>query len=185
MRACLPPVHPQSWPSPRLSDASQPPIILSVFAYRHAPEENLCPVLQMPPFGSGHGYADDPWPCPSPCGLLVGASRHARQGLLAVERNTAQPPAGGVLLTVLTFATRLYRLSEPVLRWDEGWSLAHASLPWPELWAIGRQEREKPRRSTIVCPFPGPIVSYSVVQVQESTSWGTPTQKCLHPIMHL
>ncbi|MCE5259870.1 MAG: glycosyltransferase family 39 protein [Chloroflexi bacterium] len=39
---------------------------------------------------------------------------------------------------------RLYRLGEPVLRWDEGWSLAHASLPWADVLAIGSQEWHPP-----------------------------------------
>ncbi|MHB9031510.1 MAG: glycosyltransferase family 39 protein [Anaerolineae bacterium] len=39
---------------------------------------------------------------------------------------------------------RVYRLSEPVLRWDEGWSLAHASLPWSAVIAIGSQEWHPP-----------------------------------------
>lgn len=46
--------------------------------------------------------------------------------------------------TLVALAVRLYRLGEPVLRWDEGWSLAHASLPWPELWQVASEEWHPP-----------------------------------------
>ncbi|MHB1357942.1 MAG: glycosyltransferase family 39 protein, partial [Anaerolineae bacterium] len=39
---------------------------------------------------------------------------------------------------------RVYRLGAPVLRWDEGWSLAHASLSWLEVITIGSQEWHSP-----------------------------------------
>lgn len=47
-------------------------------------------------------------------------------------------------LTLLGFALRLYRLGDPVLRWDEGWSLAHASLPWADLLRIAAEDRHPP-----------------------------------------
>ena len=50
-------------------------------------------------------------------------------------------------LVVFTFGAllaRLYRLAGPVLRWDEGWSLAHASLTWSEVITIGSQEWHPP-----------------------------------------
>ncbi len=47
-------------------------------------------------------------------------------------------------MTVLALAVRLYRLADPVLRWDEGWSLAHASLPWTDLWRIASAEWHPP-----------------------------------------
>ena len=49
-----------------------------------------------------------------------------------------------VALTLAALAVRLYRLGGPVLRWDEGWSLAHASLPWPQLWQVAGQEWHPP-----------------------------------------
>jgi len=48
------------------------------------------------------------------------------------------------LLALVALAARLYRLGNPVLRWDEGWSLAHASLPWPELWQVASEEWHPP-----------------------------------------
>lgn len=49
-----------------------------------------------------------------------------------------------VLLSILALIVRLYRLAGPVLRWDEGWSLAHASLPWSQLWQIAVGEWHPP-----------------------------------------
>jgi len=48
------------------------------------------------------------------------------------------------LVMALALVARLYRLGEPVLRWDEGWSLAHASLPWADLWRIASEEWHPP-----------------------------------------
>jgi len=39
---------------------------------------------------------------------------------------------------------RLVQLTTPTLRWDEGWSLAHASLPWADLWRIATEEWHPP-----------------------------------------
>ncbi len=36
------------------------------------------------------------------------------------------------------------RLAEPALRWDEGWSLAHASLPWADLARVASLEWHPP-----------------------------------------
>ncbi|NLV73494.1 MAG: hypothetical protein GXY52_02245 [Chloroflexi bacterium] len=49
-----------------------------------------------------------------------------------------------MVVVLLGVALRLHRLGEPVLRWDEGWSLAHASLPWRDLVRIGMQEWHPP-----------------------------------------
>ncbi len=49
-----------------------------------------------------------------------------------------------VLLTLCAAAVRAYRLAGPVLRWDEGWSLAHASLPWLDLWQVAAADRHPP-----------------------------------------
>ncbi len=50
-----------------------------------------------------------------------------------------------IALTALALALRLYRLAGPVvLRWDEGWSLAHASLPWGALWQVATAEWHPP-----------------------------------------
>ena len=47
-------------------------------------------------------------------------------------------------ITLAALAARLYTLDVPVLRWDEGWSLAHASLPWNELWQVATEEWHPP-----------------------------------------
>lgn len=60
------------------------------------------------------------------------------------EKALGRPWPALVLLTAFAFAIRLYRLAGPVLRWDEGWSLAHASLPWAQLLAIARHEWHPP-----------------------------------------
>ncbi|MCS7061182.1 MAG: glycosyltransferase family 39 protein [Anaerolineae bacterium] len=41
-----------------------------------------------------------------------------------------------VLLTWAGFVLRIIRLADVPPRWDEGWSVAHAALPWPELLSI-------------------------------------------------
>jgi hypothetical protein len=48
------------------------------------------------------------------------------------------------LSTLFALLLRLYQLAGPVLRWDEGWSLAHASLPWNELWHVAAEEWHPP-----------------------------------------
>jgi hypothetical protein len=47
-------------------------------------------------------------------------------------------------MAFVALVVRLYRLGEPVLRWDEGWSLAHASLSWPQLWRVATEEWHPP-----------------------------------------
>ena len=42
------------------------------------------------------------------------------------------------------FVLRLIRLDEPTLRWDEGWSIAHASLPWGELLRVAAEDWHPP-----------------------------------------
>ncbi len=65
--------------------------------------------------------------------------------LIESARSLGQFPALWVgALTLLGFALRLYRLGGPVLRWDEGWSLAHASLPWADLVRVAAEDRHPP-----------------------------------------
>jgi hypothetical protein len=45
---------------------------------------------------------------------------------------------------LLALALRLYRLPDPALRWDEGWTLAHGHLPWDELIRIAALEWHPP-----------------------------------------
>jgi hypothetical protein len=47
-------------------------------------------------------------------------------------------------LTLLAFALRMWMLAGPVPRWDEGWTIAHASLGWPELLQISAAEWHPP-----------------------------------------
>lgn len=56
----------------------------------------------------------------------------------------ARPFAALGLICLLAFVLRLHRLAEPVLRWDEGWSLAHASLNWGELVRIAALDWHPP-----------------------------------------
>jgi len=49
------------------------------------------------------------------------------------------------LLTCLTaLALRLHRLAEPLMRWDEGWSVAHSSRSWLEIIQIASWEVHPP-----------------------------------------
>ncbi len=47
-------------------------------------------------------------------------------------------------LILVAFALRMVQLDVPVLRWDEGWSLAHASLPWPALFQVASEDWHPP-----------------------------------------
>ena len=42
------------------------------------------------------------------------------------------------------FALRMVQLATPVLRWDEGWTVAHGTLPWPEVIRIAALEWHPP-----------------------------------------
>lgn len=42
------------------------------------------------------------------------------------------------------FALRMYQLTTPVLRWDEGWTIAHGMLPWPEVVRMAALEWHPP-----------------------------------------
>lgn len=42
------------------------------------------------------------------------------------------------------FALRMYQLATPALRWDEGWTIAHGSLPWSEVVRIAALEWHPP-----------------------------------------
>ena len=51
---------------------------------------------------------------------------------------------GLVACVGLAFVLRMVELDLPVLRWDEGWSLAHASLPWTALFQVASEEWHPP-----------------------------------------
>ncbi|MDW8068111.1 MAG: glycosyltransferase family 39 protein [Anaerolineae bacterium] len=42
------------------------------------------------------------------------------------------------------FVLRMYQLATPALRWDEGWTIAHGTLPWPEVVRIAALEWHPP-----------------------------------------
>lgn len=42
------------------------------------------------------------------------------------------------------FALRMVQLAIPALRWDEGWTIAHGTLPWPEVIRIAALEWHPP-----------------------------------------
>ncbi len=44
----------------------------------------------------------------------------------------------------MAFALRMYQLAVPALRWDEGWTIAHGTLPWPEVVRIAALEWHPP-----------------------------------------
>jgi hypothetical protein len=48
------------------------------------------------------------------------------------------------LACLAAFALRIVRLDEPALRWDEGWSIAHASLPVGELLRVAGEDWHPP-----------------------------------------
>jgi hypothetical protein len=60
------------------------------------------------------------------------------------ERVLKNPLLWLTVLTLSALVARTYHLAGPVLRWDEGWSLAHASLSWPEVISIGSEEWHPP-----------------------------------------
>lgn len=45
---------------------------------------------------------------------------------------------------LLAFVLRLHRLPQPALLWDEGWTIAHGHLAWPELMRIAALEWHPP-----------------------------------------
>ena len=49
-----------------------------------------------------------------------------------------------LIACLLAFALRLYRLPEPALRWDEGWTIAHGHLSWLDLIRIAALDRHPP-----------------------------------------
>ena len=55
-----------------------------------------------------------------------------------------RPTVLALAACLLAFALRLYRLPEPALRWDEGWTIAHGRLPWSELFRIAALDRHPP-----------------------------------------
>lgn len=63
-----------------------------------------------------------------------------------MKRVVPSPARYGALicLVLLAFALRLHRLAEPAVRWDEGWSVAHASLRIAEIVRVAALEVHPP-----------------------------------------
>jgi hypothetical protein len=49
-----------------------------------------------------------------------------------------------ILTCLLALVLRVHRLAEPLMRWDEGWSVAHASRSWPEVVRLSSWEVHPP-----------------------------------------
>lgn len=49
-----------------------------------------------------------------------------------------------IIASLVAFALRVYQLAIPLLRWDEGWTIAHGRLPWSELVRIAALEWHPP-----------------------------------------
>jgi len=54
---------------------------------------------------------------------------------------------------LVAFALRLHRLAEPLMRWDEGWSVAHASRTWSEVVRIASWEVHPPLFYLLLKPW--------------------------------
>ena len=61
------------------------------------------------------------------------------------DKITAMQRIGWPLLAcLLALAVRVHRLAEPLMRWDEGWSVAHASRSFAEIFQIASWEFHPP-----------------------------------------
>ena len=60
-----------------------------------------------------------------------------------------------ILTCLLALALRLHRLAEPLIRWDEGWSVAHASRSWLEIVQISSWEVHPPLFYLLFKPWLG------------------------------
>ena len=58
-----------------------------------------------------------------------------------------------LLICLLALAVRLHRLAEPLLRWDEGWSVGHASRSWAEVVQIAAWEVHPPLFYLLLKPW--------------------------------
>ena len=61
-----------------------------------------------------------------------------------MKLKTRWPTLAMTLITGLAFAVRMVHLADVPPRWDEGWSIAHASLPFAELLSITAQDVHPP-----------------------------------------
>lgn len=80
--------------------------------------------------------------------MIPAAIQHLPAGMEDKKANLL--PASRLSWTILLAAClgalllRVYRLAIPALRWDEGWTVAHGQLPWPELARIAALEWHPP-----------------------------------------
>jgi hypothetical protein len=58
-----------------------------------------------------------------------------------------------VLACLVALALRVHQLAEPLMRWDEGWSVAHASRSWPEIVQIASWEVHPPLFYLLLKPW--------------------------------
>ncbi len=64
-----------------------------------------------------------------------------------VKSNDRSDRCSWILLiaaSLAAFVLRVYTLGVPLLRWDEGWTIAHGQLPWPDLIRIAALEWHPP-----------------------------------------
>lgn len=61
-----------------------------------------------------------------------------------LRRAIGSPRVQVVAATLLAGVLRMIALTGPVLRWDEGWTIAHASLPWSQLLEVAANEWHPP-----------------------------------------
>ena len=58
-----------------------------------------------------------------------------------------------ILICLLALGLRVYQLADPLFRWDEGWSVAHASRSWPEVVQIASWEVHPPLFYLVLKPW--------------------------------
>ena len=58
-----------------------------------------------------------------------------------------------ILVPLLALGLRVYQLADPLFRWDEGWSVAHASRSWPEIVQIASWEVHPPLFYLVLKPW--------------------------------
>jgi hypothetical protein len=58
-----------------------------------------------------------------------------------------------ILVPLLALGLRVYQLADPLFRWDEGWSVAHASRSWPEVVQIASWEVHLPLFYLVLKPW--------------------------------
>lgn len=58
-----------------------------------------------------------------------------------------------ILINLAALALRVHRLTEPLMRWDEGWSVAHASRSWFEIVQIASWEVHPPLFYLLLKPW--------------------------------